>query len=497
MSPGVQPALDPLCGVVAAPRASGMQRQLRRAMRWTRTLELRLDWLENAGERQRFLAWLRRFPAAGALTLIATCRRRPAGGRFAGSLPAQRQILAAAVAAGCRWYDVEVESLQAGMPYPPLEQGQPIVSLHRFDRQRVPPERWLRQLAQYRGAIPKLAVACQSLREAMQLLMLAQRERAIVVPMGEAALPLRLLAVGYGSRLTYAHAGVPTAPGQLSLEEVVATYPIRRVNTRTRVFGVVGYPVAHSLSPLVHNRAFAAGGIDAIYLPFPVVRLEDFLALVDRLPFGGFSVTIPHKQAIVRHLDWADPLARRVGAVNTVVVRGSKRLGYNTDYGAVLSALQGAVRLPGARVLLLGGGGAARAAAFALADAGAQVCIWARRPEQASKLARAVGGVTVSRAALARTDFDLIVNATPVGMVPHTAQSPLRARELRAPVVFDMVYRPAQTRLLRMARRKGARTVGGLRMFVAQAAAQWELWTGQPAPVRLMWQVARAAVERS
>ena len=485
---------DPVCAVVAASRAAAMRRQLREALRWTQTVELRLDWLSSALERRRFLQWLGRQKVRA--TLIATCRTRRAGGRFRGSLAEQRRILESAVAAGCRCYDIELESLQAGLPFPPLVAGQPIVSLHCFAPAQQPAESLLRQLRKYPGAIPKLALQCQRISEAMALLELGRGGKAIVVPMGEVAVPARMLAAARGSRLTYAYVGEPTAGGQLSLEEAVSLYRIRNIGPRTQLFGLVGHPVGHSLSPLVHNRAFQVHGLDAAYLLFPTPDLEDFLSVLERLPVAGFSVTLPYKEAILRHLAWVDPLARRVGAVNTVVVRGGRLLGYNTDYCAVLSALRGALKLSGARVLLLGAGGAARAAAFALADAGAQVFIWARRPEQAAGLARAVGGEAIERRQLARREFNLVVNATPVGMMPHPDRAPLRADELHAEVVFDMVYRPERTRLLRLAAQRGARTVSGLRMFVAQAAAQWELWTSRPAPVQAMWRAVRSATAR-
>jgi 3-dehydroquinate dehydratase/shikimate dehydrogenase len=482
---------DPVCAVVAATSAASMRRQLQQALQQTRTVELRLDWLSSERERRRLLRWLaqQQIPA----TLIATCRRRRAGGRFRGSLAAQRRILEDAVTAGCQCYDIELESLREGLPFPPVADGHAIVSLHCFTATQQTPQALLGQLRNYSGAIPKLALHCQRISEAMALLGVGRRRRAILVPMGEAAVPARVLALAYGSLLTYAHTGRPTAAGQLSLQEALSLYRVRNIGPRTQLFGLVGHPIGHSLSPLVHNRAFQVRRLNAVYLPFPTPELADFLRVVEQLHIAGFSVTLPYKEAILRYLAWVDPLARRVGAVNTVVVQGRRLLGYNTDYCAVLSALRGALKLQRSRAVVLGAGGAARAAAFALTDAGAEVFIWARRLEQAASLARAVGGAVIDRRRLAQKDFDLLVNATPVGMMPDFRRTPLRADELHAAVVFDMVYRPERTRLLQLAARKGARTVSGLRMFVAQAAAQWELWMSRPAPVLAMWRAARRA----
>jgi 3-dehydroquinate dehydratase/shikimate dehydrogenase len=315
--------------------------------------------------------------------------------------------------------------------------------------------------------------------------------------MGEAASPARVLALRDGSELAYAPVENATAPGQATLEEMTQVYRAGRVNARTRVYGVIGDPVGHSLSPQLHNAGFQARGINAVYLPFPVRDLRDFLAAVRPLGIAGFSVTLPHKQRILRHLDGCDPLAETIGAVNTVVVRGGGRLyGYNTDYVGVLRALERRMPLSGSRVLIFGAGGAARAVAFALVQAGAVVCICARRPARAKELARAAGGEAVARASLRREFFDAIVNATPVGMHPNAGASPLQSEELNCRLVFDLIYRPRQTYLLQLARRRGIETVSGLEMFLAQGFAQWEIWTGERAPEPAMRRAVLAALAK-
>ena len=196
---------------------------------------------------------------------------------------------------------------------------------------------------------------------------------------------------------------------------------------------------------------------------------------------------MPHKEKILPPLDDCESLAAAIGAVNTVVVRGNGKLyGTNTDYVGVLRALERRVRLAGSRVLIYGAGGAARAVACALSQAGSIVCVCARRMQKAKKLARAVGGDAVSRARIRKEFFDAIVNCTPVGMHPRTNESPLRANELNCRLVFDTVYRPMKTKLLRLAEKRGIETVSGAEMFIAQGTAQWEIWTEKRAPVALM-----------
>jgi len=260
-------------------------------------------------------------------------------------------------------------------------------------------------------------------------------------------------------------------------------YRAHSLTRRSQVYGVIGDPVSHSLSPLLHNTGFVARRLDAVYLPFLVRQLGDFLAAVPRFGLRGFSVTLPHKQTILKHLKECESLAADIGAVNTVVVRSDGSLhGYNTDYVGVLRALAKKLQIKGSRALVFGAGGSARAAAFALSRAGAIVGICARREEAAKELARAVGGEVIPRRALRTEYFDAVVNATPVGMHPHDGISPLAPGELHCRIVMDLIYRPQRTQLLKLAAQRAIATVSGVEMFLAQGIAQWEIWTEKRAP---------------
>ena len=271
------------------------------------------------------------------------------------------------------------------------------------------------------------------------------------------------------------------------MRDLKQLYRAHELTQKTRVYGVIGNPVGHSLSPLMHNTGYVAARKDAVFLPFLVEDLREFLKVRREFGVAGFSVTIPHKQKIFDYLDECEPLAEEIGAVNTVTVRHNGKLaGSNTDYVGVLRALAGKLRLKDSRILIFGAGGGARAAAFAVAKAGAQVLVCARREQAAKELARAVHGGVIRRAALRREKFDAIVNTTPLGMHPHEGNSPLDAGELNCGLVMDLIYRPLQTKLLRMAAARGIRTVSGVDMFVAQGIAQWELWMGSRAPEAAM-----------
>src|SRR5277367_898115 len=480
---------DKLCAVVAAPDARSMWRRLALALKETRTVELRLDWLSGDSEVIYFLERLAGRPPKA--TLIATCRRQEAGGRYRGTIAKQLLHLAEAIRAGCACYDLEIETLRQCPPEVVdvlLGDGKQLASAHFFQEMPESLPRVAAELRRYRPDVIKIAAQCESLAESRKLLAFARKQRNIVaVPMGDFSLPARFLALRGKGAFAYAPVENATAPGQISLEEMKHVYRADRIDGRTQVYGVIGNPIGHSLSPAMQNAGFAARRMNAVYLPFLVRDLKDFHGSVGPLGIRGFSVTLPYKERVIRYLDGCDPLAARIGAVNTVVVRGGGKLyGYNTDYVGVLRSLERRMPLRGSRVLIVGAGGAARAVAFALARAGAAVCVYARRAARAKSLARAVGGETVARARLPRQFFDAIVNATPVGMYPQAGRSPLQANELNCRLVFDTIYRPRMTRLLQLAARRGIETVSGVEMFVAQGTAQWEIWTGERAPVKAM-----------
>ena len=469
-----------------------MQAQLARALQASRTLELRLDWLSSDQEINRFLRKLERGRhRRTGVTLIATCRRRIAGGRYGGTIAKQLVHLADAIRAGCAWYDLEIETARecpGELIEVMLGEGRQMTSAHFFKAMPKSLARVAAELRRGRPAAIKIAAHCASLAESRKLLDFARGQRNIVaIPMGDVALPARILALRERNSFAYAPVENATAPGQVSLRQMKDVYRADRLSRATRVYGVIGDPVGHSLSPVMQNAAFAARRINGVYVPFLVHDLKDFLGSVVPLGVRGFSVTLPHKEKILRHLDDCDPVAAHIGAVNTVVVRGNGKLyGYNTDYVGVLQALEKRMALAGSRVLIVGAGGAARAAAFALARAGSSVCVTARRPARAKALAKAAGGEAIARNCVSGEYFDAIVNATPVGMHPAAGSSPLAPRELNCRLVFDTIYRPRATKLLQLAAKRGIETVSGVEMFVAQGSAQWEIWTGERAPVEAM-----------
>jgi 3-dehydroquinate dehydratase/shikimate dehydrogenase len=457
---------DKICAVVAAADARSMWTQFRQALPQTRTIELRLDWLRDDAEITRFLARLRAAKKNRA-TLIATCRRRPAGGLYRGTVAKQLLHLAEAIRAGCAWYDLDIETSSACPPEllkVMLGNAHRIASVHYFRRSPSDYQAVISRLSNSGADVIKIAAQCDSFAQTAKLLSLTRSHRNVVaIPMGELSSPTRILALRGRNGFGYAPISTSTAPGQTSLPTLKNLYRADRLNAKTQIYGVIGDPIGHSLSPHLHNAGFQARRLNAVFLPFLVPDLRDFLGAVAPFKISGFAVTIPHKQSIIRHL-----------------------YGYNTDYVGVLRALERRMPLRGSRVLIFGAGGSARAVAFALARAGSIVCVCARRPKQAAALARDVGGESIPRARLRAEFFDAIVNTTPVGMHPRVSESPLAARELNCHLLFDLIYRPRVTKLMQLAASRGIETVSGLDMFIAQGTAQWEIWMGQRAPLAPM-----------
>ena len=472
------------------------------AQRDTGLLEFRLDYLDKPlAALPVFAAFLR---DNTALTAIATCRREASGGRFAGSVTAELDILTQAAASGFQLVDLSVESAEAAKAAD-LDRlrgsgAALILSSHDFKATRDL-EAVHARMARFAPDLFKIVATARKLTDNLTLIRFIERlsdtASVIGICMGEAGVISRVLGVRAGSAFTFAAAepGEETAPGQIDARTLFSTYRIEEVDTATRVYGVAGNPVAHSLSPLMLNTAFRRETLNSVYLALQTADAADLVRLVHEIPLHGLSITMPLKTEILPHLERMDPLSQKIGAVNTVVRSSEgKLLGFNTDVAGILTPLEKRLPLRGANVLVLGAGGAARAAVFGLRDRGAEVTITNRTHEAAQKLARQAHAKALRRELVAKNQFDVIINATPVGMAGSKAASPLNPDELRAKLVFDLIYNPFETALLRTARQAGIPVITGVEMFVQQGARQFELWTGKQAPEEEMLRVVLHAL---
>lgn len=465
-----------------------------------RFLEFRLDYLTRPEAGVKAVsAFLAKHPD---VSLLVTCRRHQNHGKYNGVIEDQMKILDAAIDAGAHAIDVEIETAEKTSAR--LEhmraKAHLIVSWHNYEG--TPPlEPVLRRMMVVPADAYKLVTTAKKPSDAAKVLALQKahpKVPMILLAMGEVGFATRVLCNAQGSIYTYAspNSVEGTAAGQISARVLRQLYRIDKLTKTAKIYGVVADPVRHSLSPTVHNRAFQARRLDAVYLPFLVqpAHLKDFLTLCESLPVQGFSVTIPHKLRIMRYLDVIDPLARRIGAVNTVWKKAGKWRGTNTDAAAVTKPLAKRVKLNRSTVLLVGNGGAARSAAFALADAGAKVVLTGRNPDRVRALAKMCGAEPMLREHLIGKKFDALVHATPMGMWPHVKECFFDG-DVPAEVVFDMVYNPLETELFKRAKAQGAEVIPGLEMFLTQAAQQFEIWTGESAPMGVMEKAALEALK--
>jgi 3-dehydroquinate dehydratase/shikimate dehydrogenase len=322
--------------------------------------------------------------------------------------------------------------------------------------------------------------------------------------MGEEGLVSRVLGPRAGAAFTFASFsdGAETAPGQVTARVLRDLYRVEHLDRATRIFGVAGNPIAHSLSPLMQNTAFRKENVNAVLLPLKVRALNDLLTLMRKLPLAGLAVTMPLKQEILPHLanpvvGKSLPLTTRIGACNTLRVGADgKIVGFNTDVDGVVRPLEKRLRLKGARIAVLGAGGAARAAVFGLVDQGAEVFIVNRTHETAIALAREAKAKALKHEQFAKAHFDVLINSTPCGMAGSKQALPIAEKELNAGLVFDMVYNPLETPLIKLAASRGIPVITGLEMFVQQGARQFEIWTGKPAPEAEMLRVVELELRR-
>ncbi len=435
--------------------------------------------------------------------LLFTCSPQSEGGRFPDRDPAgRRRLLSEAVELGFDLVDVNARGAFEDVVAAKAGRGL-VLSWHDLEGTPDDLEAVYERMAALGPDIVKIAVTARSIGDLGRLLAFASRHaadaspRLIALAMGPLGAASRILGGRYGAPFTFAcaAAGQEAAPGQIPARTLALGYRVREIGRDTRVFGLVGQDILRRLSPAIQNRAFAESRIDAVYVPLQAESLAALVGALPALSVSGFSVTRPYKGEILKHLDSVTPHAAEAGSANTVVVQDARLVGLSTDGDGVLTPLRRRIDPAGRAVTIVGAGGAARAAAFALVRAGARVTLAARRLEQAQEVAAATGCAVALLADLARQPYDVLVNATPVGSGAFPGESPIPAGVLRpGSVVFDMVYEPRVTPLLAAARSAGCATIDGVEMLVAQAVGQFEAWTGARAPVEAMTEAATLAI---
>ena len=479
-----------VCVPVCEKNLSAFKSACERAAEWADLIELRLDCLDPQ-DLSNSVSEL-----SSSRPLILTFRPSEQGG-YRNLTRAQRETFwkSQAPRGDEIWWDVEADLAQDVSP----DWSRTIVSHHDFSGVPTDLENIYERLAQTRARVLKIAVQANDIVDCIPVFRLLERARSegrevIAIAMGDAGIATRILGPSRGAFLTYGSLDQDsaTASGQVNARKLRTLYHIDAIDRETMICGLVGRPTMHSVSPHIHNGAFESERVNGVYLPFEIV---DVSAFVKRMVhprtreldwnLRGLSITAPHKQTVMDYLDWIEPDAKAIGAVNTVVVEKDRLLGYNTDAaGFIEPLLKGIGSLEGKRVALIGAGGAARAAVWALQREGANVTLFARDVSKATPLfdvpCQPLWSASFS-------GYDLVVNATP-------ASAATRKQLRGAGCVYDLVYNPIETQLLKDAREAGCETLGGLEMLVAQAKIQFELWTGKTPSQSIMYHAAAAAL---
>lgn len=484
-----------ICVPIVAETQEGMAGAMRAAAGRADLVELRMDYAPGV-ELEPLLA-------DRPCPVIVTCRPLREGGRYEGAETDRLTLLQRAVELGADYVDIEMDCADQLRRGPDTKL---IVSHHDFNGVPDDLDAIHERLVAMKSDVAKIACMAKDVRDNLKVFRLLRNTThpTIALAMGEAGMISRVLGRKFGNFLTFASLehGRESAPGQLTVNDLQTLYHYKRIGPGTAVFGVIGNPIAHSMSPAIMNAAFDACGMDAVYLPFRVERdVVGFVHDFHEIGVRGYSVTIPHKRTILPAMDEVDDLVAKIGALNTVVNHKGRLHGTNTDVRGALKALTDALgggdALQGLRVLLAGAGGAGRALAVGLVERGAEVVIANRTYDKGLRLAKEVGCAACKLDEVAEQRADILLNTTSVGMHPEVDASPVSPDALRPGLlVFDAVYNPLETKLLREAKAAGCRTVSGLDWFVNQAALQFELWTGHVAPRDIMEQIVRQRLER-
>jgi len=477
-------------------------------------LELRTDYLDNLNVHllKEVIAFARQRP----VVIIVTCRDKKQGGKIDYSQTLRTEILTEAIRAGTDFIDCEFDNFldvevreKIMLALSQTSRTRLILSAHNFDSTFRDIGRIYRDmLSVFPAAIPKLVYTARHINDCFQGIELLTRRHseAIIFAMGEAGMISRVIAKKLGCLVTFAGLDdkKTTAPGQLTISQLKNLYQYDRIDAETELYGVIGSPVAHSLGPAVHNACFADAKLNKLYLPLLVEggqdEFDEFMRNVTgggSLGFKGFSVTIPHKrnalEFVRQNYGTVEPLAAKIGVANTIIIDLDGRVSaYNTDYAGALDAICSTLKIKKSdlktlSVAVIGAGGVSRAIVAGLTDAKAEVTIYNRTVERGRGLAEEFSCDFSPLAELPGFSADLLINATSIGMYPDVNRTPCRKDCLNKDlIVFDTVYNPAETRLLKNARAAGAKTIDGISMFIAQAAAQFKLFTGKDANTKLM-----------
>jgi 3-dehydroquinate dehydratase / shikimate dehydrogenase len=495
------------CAVITEETLDAARAAIKQAANVADSIEVRLDYLRDFDFTD--IESLSALLEAAALPVIITCRAVSEAGKQAVDDSVRLRLLVEGARRFAVYCDIEAAHYKEAAALSP-DLSRLIVSYHNFIETPSDIDGIYERVTALPAAIHKIVTRADTITDSLAIFRLldrarTERRRLIALAMGEPGLVTRVLGPARGSFVTYGTVaqGKESAPAQPTCDEMINAYRVRSISRGTSITGIIGSPVGHSASPAMHNRAFAALDLDFVFLPLEVKDLDTFFsrlinAATRELDWNlrGLSVTIPHKSAVIPLLDEIDSTARKVGAVNTVVAREGRLTGYNTDVQGAMEPLEKVIALEGESCAVIGAGGAARAVIYGLLERGARVRVFARNAEKSRSISESFGVDVSAIESLASREARVVINTTPIGMRGHSeGSSPVPRAALRdRSIAYDLVYNPLETRFLADARAEGCRAISGLEMLVAQAAIQFELWTGQKPPIDAMREAALAKI---
>ncbi|ODS30880.1 MAG: hypothetical protein SCARUB_04009 [Candidatus Scalindua rubra] len=483
-----------ICIPITARSAEDTISEMSLASRYADIIELRIDYIP---EMQDAETCIEKSLKSKTKPVIVTNRPEREGGKFNGSEQNRLRLLQKAIDLRADYVDVEFDSVRQ---ITRQNTSKVIISYHNF--KETPPNlnKIYNDICQWKPDIVKIVTYANDITDNIRIFELLKTANVPTISfcMGELGHISRILTRKFGGLLTFAslEGDKESAPGQLTASELSKIYHFKNINKETKLYGIIGNPISHSISPIIHNSSFIEKGLNSVYVPMKVLNIGAFIKKIRKIDIQGLSVTIPHKESILPYLDDIDHTAKKIGAVNTIVKQNGRFIGYNTDCMAAVMGLEHGLKktkdtLNNKKVSIIGAGGAARAIAFGLKEKGCDITIYNRTLERAKKLSNDVKCKFERFEEICELNSDILINSTSIGMFPEVDRAPVPKNVLReGMIVFDVVYNPIETRLLQDAKERGCHTVNGLTMFINQAAEQFRLWTNIDPPVELMKNVA-------
>ena len=427
--------------------------------------------------------------------LLITNRRKSEGGNFSGSESERISILETAIRLRADYIDIEFSSgkqaiqMLKALAKKTSAKTKIILSYHNFKETPENIDEIYSKMKKENCDIIKIVTYANSINNNLKIFnLLQQKKNLIAFCMGERGQLSRIFCNMKGSFMTYASIsdGKESASGQITAKTLKDIYKIDSLNRKTKIYGLVGNPVSESKGYLIHNKCFQKLGLDNVYVNFLVDDVDDFFSGYKEF-FSGLSVTMPHKQVVMKYLDDIDESAKKINAVNTIEVKNGKLIGHNTDVYGAIQSIKDKTTIKGKNCLMLGAGGVARAIAYGVLTEGGKLFVSDSDENKARGFADEFKCKYIPISEIKKINCEVLINATPIGMFPNVDSCVIEENLLKKDmVVFDVVYNPAETKLIRMAKKKGCKVVYGLDMFIYQAVKQFELWTGKKAPIEVM-----------